>query len=101
MTIVYILIVQLLLLQEQQGVTDFVDKILEVWGEEVEPGEAPNAPHMTHMWEPLRVFPKPLLVHALSETAALIFRVVLRAHRFHHLRHKVRWPSGLHLLGRY
>ena len=60
-----------------------------VWGEEVKPGEADNAPHMTHMWEPLRVFPKPLLVHVFSEAAAQVYCIVLRAQSFEHRRHQV------------
>lgn len=77
------------LLQEQQSVADFVDKCLMVWGEEVKPGEADNAPHMTHMWEPLRVFPKPLFVHVFSEAAAQVYCIVLRAQSFEHRRHQV------------
>ncbi|KAK9862700.1 hypothetical protein WJX84_006358 [Apatococcus fuscideae] len=82
--------------QEQQIVTGFVDEALVVWGESIGPGET-KAPHMTHMWEPLRVLPKPLLIHAASESTACIYRLALWAQGFQHLRHKdlsywIRWP---------
>ena len=70
--------------------TGFVDEVLETWGETLEPGETPDVPYMTHMWEPLRVFPKPLCVHCLSDSIAFLHRCILRVQGFQHLRHKVR-----------
>ena len=71
----------------------FVDEVLDRWGTEVEEGEMPCKPYMTHMWEALRVFPKPLFVHLFSDTVALMHRLALKAQDFQHHRHKVsRWP---------
>ena len=75
--------------QRRQDVADFVDEVLLVWGEEMEAGENLDVHHMMHMWEPLRVLPKPLVVHMFSEVAAICLRCVLWRRGFHHLRHQV------------
>ena len=74
-----------------------MDEVLETWGEELQPGQVSHAPYMTHMWEPLRVFPKPLCVHVLSDGIALLHRCALRLKGFQQLRHKV--PSTIQISG--
>ena len=80
--------------QEQEGVVDFVHEVLAVWNEQMLAGEAPGTVHMTHMWESLRVFPKPLLVHVVSEIAAYLLHLRLRLWGFKHHTHQVAslWP---------
>jgi len=56
---------------------EFVRDIERVWGVEFPPGRNPDLIFMAHLWEPLRVLPKPLALHLASEAAGLACHALL------------------------
>ncbi|KAL3146801.1 hypothetical protein ABBQ38_014780 [Trebouxia sp. C0009 RCD-2024] len=62
----------------------FVDEVERRWGVKFPEGRNPNLNFMAHLWEPLRVFHKPLLVHVLSESWGMGMHLYLRAIGFKH-----------------
>ncbi|DBA73278.1 hypothetical protein WJX77_005167 [Trebouxia sp. C0004] len=62
----------------------FVNEVEKRWGVKFPEGRNPDLKFMAHLWEPLRVFHKPLLVHMISETWGMGMHMYLRAIGFKH-----------------
>ena len=52
--------------------------IEEKWGRQLPEGRNPDIRFMAHVWEDLRVLPKPLALHAGCEIISLLGHAVLR-----------------------
>lgn len=77
---------------------EFVRDIERVWGVEFPPGRNPDLIFMAHLWEPLRVLPKPLALHLASEAAGLACHALLWALGFRRKRSQAR-PHTLCMKG--
>ena len=67
----------------------FVTRCEEAWTTSFSKGKNKNITFMAHLWEPLRVHHKPLVVHLFSEVAGAANRIWLLMLGFRLQRHKV------------
>ena len=56
-------------MQETDQVAHFTTECEKRWNVRFQWGNNPHIRFMAHLWEPLRVFHKPLIVHLFSEVA--------------------------------
>ena len=63
---------------EQTAVDDFVAAVESKWEINFLPGYDPSLRFMAHVWEPLRVQHKPLIMYAMTELAARIAHLLLQ-----------------------
>ena len=61
---------------------EYTQLIEDTWGVRFPPGSNDDLQLMGHLWEPLKVFHKPLFVHLASESSMLVTHLALqvRAH---------------------
>ncbi len=64
-------------MQGRAQVAHFVTKCEETWSVKLLEGKNPDVFFMAHLWEPLRVYYKPLAVHLFSELAGATSRIWL------------------------
>ena len=64
--------------QLQDATADFVRGMEEKWDRQLPEGRNPDIRFMAHVWEDLRVLPKPLALHAGCEIVSLLGHAVLR-----------------------
>lgn len=64
-------------MQDGTQVAKFVSRCEEVWSTKFVEGKNHDISFMAHLWEPLRVIHKPLVVHLFSELAGTANRVWL------------------------
>ena len=69
-------------MQVQEDVHDFLHMLELRHGVKLPPGRNPNIRFMAHLWEPLRVLPKPLLMYLTSEAVGLATDAALRVMGF-------------------
>ena len=69
---------------------EFVHDIERVWDVQFPPGRNPDLIFMAHLWEPLRVLPKPLALPLASEAAGLVCHALLAALGFRRKRSQAR-----------
>ncbi len=67
-----------MLLQLQRATADFVRMMEVKWKRELPEGRNPDIKFMAHVWEDLRVLPKPLALHLACEVMTLVGHAVLR-----------------------
>ncbi|KDD75317.1 hypothetical protein H632_c748p0, partial [Helicosporidium sp. ATCC 50920] len=65
--------------QELSLLADFMEDLQDAWGLRFAPGRNPALRFMDHVHEPLRVYPKPLLVYAGTEAGAALTHLLLAA----------------------
>ena len=68
--------------QIQGDVDDFLQMLEQRHGVKLPPGRNPDIQFMAHLWEPLRVLPKPLLMYLTSEAMGLATDAALWAMGF-------------------
>ena len=76
-------------MQDRIQVAHFVTRCEEVWSIKFMEGKNHNISFMAHLWEPLRVYHKPLVVHLFSELAGATNRLWLLMLGFRMQQHKV------------
>ena len=76
-------------MQDRTQVADFVTRCEKAWGINFLEGKNHNIAFMAHLWEPLRVHHKPLVVHLFSEVAGAASRLWLLMLGFRMHQHKV------------
>ncbi|KXZ45736.1 hypothetical protein GPECTOR_51g722 [Gonium pectorale] len=59
-----------------------VEQLMDAFGKPLPPGHTPGLTSMTHLWEPLRVGYRPLMLYAGTEVLALLCRAALLAMGF-------------------
>ena len=64
-------------MQETDQVAHFTTQCEEAWNVRFQQGKNPDITFMAHLWEPLRVWHKPLIVHVFSEAAGAVSSVWL------------------------
>ena len=64
--------------QLQDATAAFVREIEDKWGRQLPEGRNPDIKFMAHVWEDLRVLPKPLALHAGCEVISLLGHAMLR-----------------------
>ncbi len=64
-------------LQLQRAVADFVDQIELEWGVSFAEGRNSRIGFMAHVWEDLRVLPKPLALHLVCELVSALAGALL------------------------
>ncbi|KFM26926.1 hypothetical protein F751_4987 [Auxenochlorella protothecoides] len=69
--------------EELARVDAFLSKVESRWGVRLTPGHNPALRYMRHSWEPLRVYPKPLLVYLVVEALGRGAHGLLRWQGFH------------------
>lgn len=62
---------------EQQMVSDTLCDLEQRFCFAIPPGTNPDLQFMAHLWQPLRVSHKPLLVHAVSEVSVIFTHALL------------------------
>lgn len=62
---------------EQQLVSDTLEDLEQRFSFKIPPGTNPDLQFMAHLWQPLRVSHKPLLVHAISEVSVIFTHAIL------------------------
>eukprot|EP00892_Ulva_mutabilis_P006768 jgi/Ulvmu1/4463/UM002_0188.1 len=62
---------------EQQLVSDTLEDLEQAFSFQIPEGTNPDLQFMAHLWQPLRVFHKPLLVHTISEASVVLTHAVL------------------------
>jgi hypothetical protein len=67
-----------LLVQLQRTTQEFVRKVEQKWGVAFPEGRNPDISFMAHVWEDLRVLPKPLAMHVASEAITALSHCALR-----------------------
>ncbi|KAK9804242.1 hypothetical protein WJX72_002946 [[Myrmecia] bisecta] len=72
----------------RQLTSDFVDACERTWGVSFNPGTSQRVSFMAHLWEPLRVMHKPLVIHLVSEATGKVVHCYLARHGFVSHRHK-------------
>ena len=76
-------------MQDRTQVAYFVTRCEEAWSTNFLEGKNHNITFMAHLWEPLRVHRKPLVVHLFSEVAGAASRIWLLMLGFRMQRHQV------------
>lgn len=84
--------------QLQAATTLFVRQMEAEWGASFPEGRNPDIKFMAHIWEDLRVLPKPLALHLASEAASLAGAAALRFMGFRKDSCQVRPSCGHHVL---
>ena len=64
--------------QLRRAVSDFVDQIEAEWGVRFPEGRNADISFMAHVWEDLRVLPKPLALHLGCEFVSALAAALLR-----------------------
>lgn len=87
--------------QLQQATADFVRMMEVKWDRELPEGRNPDIKFMAHVWEDLRVLPKPLAIHLACEAMSIMGHAVLRYMGFRmdscQVRYPLHKPSYCHL----
>ena len=69
-------------MQLQRATADFVRQMELKWSRELPEGRNPDITFMAHVWEDLRVLPKPLALHLACEVMSMVGHAVLRLRGF-------------------
>jgi hypothetical protein len=64
--------------KELQTVREFLIKVEKAWGIRFPEGHDPSLRFMAHVWEPLRIWHKPLVLYGFTEAAGRIAHVLMR-----------------------
>lgn len=94
---------------QRQATDSFIEEVSATWDVSFPEGFNPAVAPMTHLWEPLRVGFKPLVVHLASEACGTLTRLLLHLQGYTRLKHDgfafwIRYPrtrgtTGKHAKG--
>lgn len=82
--------------QLQRATAEFVRQMEAKWSRELPEGRNPDIKFMAHVWEDLRVLPKPLALHLACEVMSMVGHAVLRYMGFRMENCQVRPPFNPH-----